>query len=74
MLEPILVGREDLLGPALGVNIFMVVTDAKTDVRFEGTFGAKLGIASVVGEDSLGVFSGVIKSVLGSNADCGSLR
>ena len=70
-MEPLFVGREDLLGPALGVNMLVVVTDAKTEVRFEGTFRVTLGRALAVGEDSLGVSSGVIISVLGLNSDCG---
>ena len=69
LLEPLFVGREDLLGPALGVNMFVVAMDAKTEVRFEGTFGVTLGMALAVGEDSLSVSSGVIISVLGSNGD-----
>ena len=54
--------------------MFVVATEAKTEVRFEETFGVMLENTLAFREDSINVSSGVIASVLGSNDDCGSLR
>ena len=68
LVEVLPVGREDVLVP-LGVDIFVVATDAKTDVKFDGMFGVILVGALAFGDDSPGVSSGVTTSGLGSNND-----
>ena len=51
MVDLLPVGREDVLGP-LGVKIFVVATDANTEVKFYGTFRVLLVEALVFGDDS----------------------
>ena len=67
-MEVLPVGREDVLVP-LDVDILVVATDVKTEVKFDGMFGVILVEALAFGDDSPSVSSSVTTSEMGSNND-----